>query len=209
MPPDAAIRLRENQRRSRLRKKEYLTSLETRVRECESLGVAATVEVQKAARRVVWENSRLRELLRVKGVGEDEVGEWLRGGSGGDAREEVVGMLGNKECESGSSAAAASLSSCATASGIAVSGTSGTELHTPTLHPDTSPPLTCGAPTPPAPPTLLPTNSMPCEVAKSMLEALEPSGVERLHLEWELCPAGTVTDCVVDNGVVFQVLDRL
>jgi len=207
MPPSAAIRLRENQRRSRLRKKEYLTSLETRVRECERLGVAATVEVQKAARRVVWENSRLRELLRVKGVGEDEVEKWLQGG---DTREEVMGMLESRECGGGSSAATASLSPCATAPSIAVS-TSGTELHTPVLHPNTSPPHppTCDAPTPPTSSALQPVNSMPCDVAKSMLEALQLPGVERLQLERELCPAGTMTDCAVDNGVVFQVLDRL
>ena len=208
MPPSAATRLRENQRRSRQRKKEYLGSLETRVRECERLGVEATVEVQKAARQVVRENSRLRELLRVKGVGEGEVEKWLRGGNGGDAREEVVRMLRSRECGGGSSVATAPLSPCATAPSIAAPGT---ELHTPMLHPDTSPPhpLTCGAPTPPTSSTPLPANSMTCDVAKSMLEALQLPGVERLQLERELCPVGMVADCVVDNGVVFQVLDRL
>ncbi|KAF8533595.1 hypothetical protein BDD12DRAFT_810035 [Trichophaea hybrida] len=73
-----ALRLRENQRRSRLRKKEYLASLETRFRDCQRAGIEASVEVQTAAKRVVRENIRLRELLRAKGVPDTEVDVWVR-----------------------------------------------------------------------------------------------------------------------------------
>jgi len=73
-----ALRLRENQRRSRLRKKEYLASLETRFRDCQRAGIEASVEVQTAAKRVVRENIRLRELLRAKGVSDTEVDGWVR-----------------------------------------------------------------------------------------------------------------------------------
>lgn len=59
-------RIRDNQRRSRARRKEYLQELETRYRQCEQTGVEASAEIQAAARKVVDENRRLRELLRSK-----------------------------------------------------------------------------------------------------------------------------------------------
>lgn len=54
-------RVRENQRRSRARRKEYLEELEARLRNFESLGVQASVDIQHSARAVVAENVRLRE----------------------------------------------------------------------------------------------------------------------------------------------------
>ena len=58
--PNSA-RVRENQRRSRARRKEYLEELEARLRNYESLGVQASVDLQHSARAVLVENSRLRE----------------------------------------------------------------------------------------------------------------------------------------------------
>ncbi|KAI5805214.1 hypothetical protein EDC01DRAFT_642629 [Geopyxis carbonaria] len=75
-----AHRLRENQRRSRLRKKEYLASLEARFRDCQRTGIEASVEIQNAAKRVVRENQKLRGLLRIRGVPDSEVELWLRSG---------------------------------------------------------------------------------------------------------------------------------
>lgn len=66
-------RIRDNQRRSRARRKEYLADLETRYRTCEQLGVQASAEIQAAARRVVDENRRLRALLLQKGLSEAEI----------------------------------------------------------------------------------------------------------------------------------------
>lgn len=56
-------RIRENQRRSRARKREYLEGLEDRWKKCQELGVQANVELQKAARRVIEENAILRRIL--------------------------------------------------------------------------------------------------------------------------------------------------
>lgn len=66
-------RIRDNQRRSRARRKEYLQELETKLRNCEQLGVEASTEIQAAARRVLDENKRLRALLKEKGVSEVEI----------------------------------------------------------------------------------------------------------------------------------------
>ncbi|KAF1993669.1 hypothetical protein P154DRAFT_527606 [Amniculicola lignicola CBS 123094] len=66
-------RIRDNQRRSRARRKEYLHELEAKLRSCEQRGIEASAEIQSAARRVLEENKKLRALLRERGVPETEV----------------------------------------------------------------------------------------------------------------------------------------
>lgn len=63
-PQDAnAIRIRNNQRRSRARRKEYAQELEGRLREYELKGVKVAQEIQDAAKAVVEENRQLRKVL--------------------------------------------------------------------------------------------------------------------------------------------------
>jgi hypothetical protein len=69
----ASIRIRDNQRRSRAQRKEFVDSLQQRVQEYERRGIAATVEVQQAAQAVARENARLRGLLARLGVGKEEI----------------------------------------------------------------------------------------------------------------------------------------
>ncbi|KAG9247370.1 hypothetical protein BJ878DRAFT_190959 [Calycina marina] len=78
MAPADLARIRENQRRSRARRKEYLGEVEARLQQCERLGVAASSDIQMVARRVAEENSQLRELLAKHGIGNDEVEEHLQ-----------------------------------------------------------------------------------------------------------------------------------
>ncbi|KAH7130394.1 hypothetical protein B0J11DRAFT_251260 [Dendryphion nanum] len=66
-------RIRDNQRRSRARRKEYLQELEAKLRQCEQMGVEASAEIQGAARKVLEENRRLRAMLRTRGVPEVEI----------------------------------------------------------------------------------------------------------------------------------------
>ncbi|KAF2020091.1 hypothetical protein BU24DRAFT_459705 [Aaosphaeria arxii CBS 175.79] len=66
-------RIRDNQRRSRARRKEYLHELEAKLRQCEQMGVEASTEIQSAARKVLEENRRLRAMLRTRGVPEIEI----------------------------------------------------------------------------------------------------------------------------------------
>lgn len=70
-------RIRDNQRRSRARRKEYLQELEGKFRNCELLGVEASSEIQAAARRVAEENKLLRLLLLQRGVPESEIDDYL------------------------------------------------------------------------------------------------------------------------------------
>ncbi|PYH79059.1 hypothetical protein BO82DRAFT_341385 [Aspergillus uvarum CBS 121591] len=70
-------RIRDNQRRSRARRKEYLQDLEQRLRRFELLGVQATQEVQAAGRKLAIENAHLRSLLRLHGVSDQQVQAYL------------------------------------------------------------------------------------------------------------------------------------
>ncbi|KAH8587408.1 hypothetical protein B0O99DRAFT_400201 [Bisporella sp. PMI_857] len=78
MDPGRATRLRENKRRFRLRRKEYVTDLERSLRELREQGVQATKEVQLSARKVARENARLRQLLRYVGVDDNVVHSWIQ-----------------------------------------------------------------------------------------------------------------------------------
>jgi hypothetical protein len=70
-------RIRENQRRSRARRKEYIQYLENRLLGFERLGVEASTEMQNAARKVAIENECLRSLLKLRGMTEIDIDEHL------------------------------------------------------------------------------------------------------------------------------------
>ena len=74
-----AVRIRENQRRARSRRKELIDDLKSRIRDYETQGVIVTAQVQKAARKVLLENRRLCALLTEKGVSKGEVQAYLHG----------------------------------------------------------------------------------------------------------------------------------
>ncbi|EDU42166.1 BRLZ domain containing protein [Pyrenophora tritici-repentis] len=74
-------RIRDNQRRSRARRKEYLQELEAKLRSYEQIGIEASSEIQSAARKVLEENKKLRALLHERGVSESEVVAALGGAS--------------------------------------------------------------------------------------------------------------------------------
>jgi len=88
---ERAIRLRDNKRRHRQRQREYVTDLEQKLAESRAAGIQATKEVQAAARQVVWENSRLRQILRDQGLSNDVI-ESLIYKDGGPY------VLGDKPC---------------------------------------------------------------------------------------------------------------
>ncbi|KAK3352734.1 hypothetical protein B0T25DRAFT_517953 [Lasiosphaeria hispida] len=81
------LRLTENKRRYRARRKEYIADLETKLAEAREQGVQATKEVQLAARQVALENGRLRDLLRLAGFSHGDIDSWRDAGcrgNGGD-----------------------------------------------------------------------------------------------------------------------------
>ena len=73
----SSARIRDNQRRSRARRREYIENLEQRLHKFEALGVQASREVQAAGRKVAVENTLLRALLRLHGVSDRDIQEYL------------------------------------------------------------------------------------------------------------------------------------
>jgi hypothetical protein len=78
----SSTRIRDNQRRSRAKRKELLVSLQQRIQDYERRGVTATVEVQRAAKVVARENALLRRLLARHGVSQDEINRELQAATG-------------------------------------------------------------------------------------------------------------------------------
>lgn len=83
-------RVRDNQRRHRVRQKELIADLQTRLDEYERHGAHTTLEMQRAARHVARENESLRALLARKGVSDTEVEEFLRVGDSGLVADQPV-----------------------------------------------------------------------------------------------------------------------
>ncbi|KAK0725346.1 hypothetical protein B0H67DRAFT_550936 [Lasiosphaeris hirsuta] len=105
---------RDAQRRSRARQRELVDELQLRLREHEQRGVEATLAMQRAARKVMRENQRLRALLQRLGVesvvvdgwvadeGEEGDGDGDCGGGGGGGGGGAVGERGGeKGCDLG------------------------------------------------------------------------------------------------------------
>ncbi|KAH7145842.1 hypothetical protein B0J13DRAFT_328956 [Dactylonectria estremocensis] len=71
-------RVRDNQRRSRARRREHLAELEHRIRTYELQGIEASSEVQLAARRVAEENRVLRGIIAGQGISNEYVASVLQ-----------------------------------------------------------------------------------------------------------------------------------
>ncbi|KAI5456963.1 hypothetical protein BGZ63DRAFT_365554, partial [Mariannaea sp. PMI_226] len=71
--PASVVLNRENQRRSRARRRELFDDLQRKVLEYESRDAQATIEMQRVARTVAAENAALRELLAARHVTREEV----------------------------------------------------------------------------------------------------------------------------------------
>jgi hypothetical protein len=75
--PASSLHNRENQRRSRARHREFVEDLQRRIRDYESRGVQATLQMQKVARDVAAENTALRALLANNGISREEIEVYL------------------------------------------------------------------------------------------------------------------------------------
>ncbi len=73
----SASRIRDNQRRSRARHREFVDELKARLDEYDRRGVQATLDMRRAARAVALENSRLRSLLASRGITSEDIEMYL------------------------------------------------------------------------------------------------------------------------------------
>ncbi|KAL7953802.1 hypothetical protein V8C34DRAFT_41515 [Trichoderma compactum] len=68
---------RESQRRSRARRAELMNDLKKQVQDFQRQGASASSEMQRVAQAVTLENQRLRSLLSVHGVSQDEINRFI------------------------------------------------------------------------------------------------------------------------------------
>ncbi|OJD40210.1 uncharacterized protein BKCO1_1000426 [Diplodia corticola] len=145
---DNLARIRDNQRRSRARRKEYLQELESKYRSCEQMGVQASAEIQAAAKRVLDENRRLRALLRQVGVSDADIDSFNppslpspslpSPSASADALDSM--LRAPRPCNPGPVSACPSRSSCESSRSPASQGPTSTPLSTAGLEPPALPP---------------------------------------------------------------------
>lgn len=68
---------RESQRRSRARRTEVMNDLKKQVESYQQQGAAASLEMQKVAQAVAFENQRLRDLLKIHGVSQHDIERYI------------------------------------------------------------------------------------------------------------------------------------
>ncbi|KAI1799856.1 hypothetical protein F4811DRAFT_541915 [Daldinia bambusicola] len=74
-------RVRDNQRRSRARRREYIRSLEERLGLYKREGVEVTSHIQRAAQRVAEQNQKMRVLLNTLGFNDERINCFLQNGN--------------------------------------------------------------------------------------------------------------------------------
>lgn len=74
---DAKDQNRESQRRSRARRTEVMNDLKNQVEAYQRQGTAASLEMQRVAQAVAFENGRLRNLLKLQGVSQDDIERYI------------------------------------------------------------------------------------------------------------------------------------
>ncbi|KAJ0128630.1 hypothetical protein HZ326_28276 [Fusarium oxysporum f. sp. albedinis] len=75
--PTSVIQNRDNQRRSRARRRQLVEELQLRLQDYERRGPQASIEMRREAKGVLWENKHLRDLLQIRGVSQDEIDDHL------------------------------------------------------------------------------------------------------------------------------------
>ncbi|BCS17366.1 uncharacterized protein APUU_10194A [Aspergillus puulaauensis] len=230
----SSARIRDNQRRSRARRREYIQDLEHRLQKFEAHGVQVTQEIQAAGRKVAVENTLLRALLQLHGVSDHDIEGYLAAHTG-----DIVSSTSHSEalpepkphlCKGRSGNAVSSSSS----QPISLNESRGPfhENETATPEPTSSPSSPAasrqvaipqsqcsntGQPVPDEPPTNDPSRlqsrsrnqdpgqSTPCETAAGILTSMR-SYPDAQDVRSELgCQSSS--SCMVRNMDIFQLLD--
>ena len=215
--PPSSTRIRDNQRRSRAQRKELLDSLQQRVYEYERRGVAATVEVQNAAKSVARENAALRRLLARHGVAREEIEREVGKGCGEDAGdggrrvEKLQIALGPQFREGGANLMTAPASSCGNSNTCNQAQNSCGAVD-PQLD-NLSNPGGLTTAIAPRPPRLAISDSTSaaessCIAAATIIAQMRGDGDDDYARTMLLGCHGT-SDCRVKNTTVFRVLDEV
>ncbi|KAI5862481.1 hypothetical protein GGS23DRAFT_77812 [Durotheca rogersii] len=197
--PTSKLQNRDNQRRSRARRRDVLASLQQRVAEYERRDAQATLQMQAAARAVLAENQRLRALLRRRGVSQPEIDAYLAAPDGPGEGHAVVPSSNPTPQAPAASAPALALAPCRNSSG---------QERESTLCANTcTSPLAADPQVEPPPPSAGPRDTLEL----SCDEAAEIIATFRGHADPEAARAALGCSgpaaCRVDNLRIFQLMD--
>jgi hypothetical protein len=211
----SSTRIRDNQRRSRAQRKEFLDSLQQRVHEYERRGVMATVEVQQAARAVARENAALRRVLARHGVAREEIERevrWANEGAAGDgvsSVERLDDVLKHQALSHEANSTTTSLSGCGN---TCKQGDRSCETGDPLLEQlsNLGEPI---VPVAPHPPPLVVSDvssaaETSCIAAATIIAQMRGDEDDEFARTMLLGCHGT-TDCRVKNTTVMRVLDEV
>ncbi|OJJ47627.1 hypothetical protein ASPZODRAFT_131173 [Penicilliopsis zonata CBS 506.65] len=107
-------RVRDNQRKSRARKQEYVRELEQKVAACNEDARLKDVQHRIAVQALEGENRRLRQLIAYLGVHPAAVEEYVRTSDNPVANKKVAIPAAASRCDAGSSCESSSASACKT-----------------------------------------------------------------------------------------------
>ncbi|KAL2147932.1 hypothetical protein VTI28DRAFT_3410 [Corynascus sepedonium] len=233
-PSSAAARIRNNQRRSRARHREFVEELKAKIRHYECKGVQATLDMRQAARKVALENSRLRSLLASHGVANEEIDHYLASFDDQASRCLPTTALVPQTDEAGPLLLMSNLGLSRPERDVP-NGASTSTLDTPAVATDASVRQTCCGPTTqcspaderdvqahgaepspqggaasPSPSSLIPSTTashleMSCTAAAHIMVNMYRDGNKERAREALGCPGPE--ECLVKNTLVFQLLD--
>ncbi|KAJ5713722.1 uncharacterized protein N7483_010903 [Penicillium malachiteum] len=215
-------RVRENQRKSRARKQEYVRELEQRIGACNEEAQQKDIENRLKIQKIEAENRHLRTLLRSLGVSSDLVQRYVQLASEGAAVDRKVAIPAISrskdinDSESTSQKATKSESSL-TPEPLKTPASEAQEDPSPPHENITNPSL-CGCSTEeqianswPSDDNLL--NTTLCSIADDLVRQYNARGTdidEIRHRLWAGFRRGQSGDgCRVQNNILFQVLDEI
>ncbi|KAK6357709.1 hypothetical protein TWF718_002018 [Orbilia javanica] len=206
----AKLRIRDNQRRSRANKKEYIASLEQKITEYNARGVQATIAMQTAARAVALENARLRKLLGEVGVSPERVNSYLQSFSASpEPQNELQEIIQPQVCGNGPGATG----SCSGPCGSSKKSSGDTALPLPRV---VEPEVLKVEPQEPSETEQSlctesggdPTLETPCEAAASIILQMKGHGdKDALYTKFG-CRKTSLGSCTIKNTDLFRIMDE-
>lgn len=229
--------MRENQRKSRARKQEYIRELEERLAACQKQAQHKDIDQRLAIQRVEAENRHLKKLLVSLGISADLVQQYLQAADqdAAVARKVAIPALQRptETASASSSSNSGARSSCTPSSASSEQATgaqhspvadstctstcTSAEQQSPQQTESTDPPLCCpidkvGLATLPPNDIDIPNTTL-CAIAEELISQYNTRGADTEEIRrrlWAGFRKGKSGDgCRVQNQVLFQVLDEI
>ncbi|KAJ5629253.1 hypothetical protein N7528_002910 [Penicillium herquei] len=211
-------RVRENQRKSRAKKQEYVRELEQRIGACNEEAQKKDIENRLKIQKIEAENRHLRTLLRSLGVSSDLVQRYVELADEGAAIDRKVAIPAISRPKDRNYSTSPNETKPCLAPGPSRTPTSETQEDPSPSRVDTTNPSLCGCSTEeqtenswPSDDNLL--NTTLCTIADDLVSQYNARGTDMDEIRrrlWAGFRKGQSGDgCRVQNNILFQVLDEI